>query len=73
MKLIHNWRRAWRMLSVQMMAAAAALQAAWETNPEAVKAVLPPSWVPYITVGLLVLGIAGRVVQQPKVHSEPKP
>lgn len=68
MELIENWARAWRMLSVQMMALAGVLQVAWETNPEAIRAVIPPSWVPYITVGLLVFGIAGRLVKQPKLH-----
>lgn len=68
MTLIENWPRAYRMLSVQMMTLAGVLQVAWETNPEAIRAVIPPSWVPYITVGLLVFGIAGRLVKQPALH-----
>lgn len=69
--LIENWAKAWRMLSVQMMTLAGVLQVAWETNPEAIRAVIPPAWVPYITVALLVAGIAGRLVKQPALHDKP--
>lgn len=68
MKLIPNWRRAWRMLSVQAMTAAGVLQIAWETQPDAIRAVVPASWVPWITVGVLCFGIAGRLVHQPKAQ-----
>lgn len=64
MKIIPQWRRAWRMFSVQAMAAAGVLQVAWETHPEAIKAVVPASWVPWITVCVLLFGIAGRLVAQ---------
>lgn len=69
MKLITEWRRAWRMFSVQLMTAAAVLQVAWTEHPEIIRAVVPDAWVPYITAGLLVLGIAGRLIKQRKVHS----
>ncbi|MBX3605381.1 MAG: hypothetical protein KF788_08920 [Piscinibacter sp.] len=68
MKLIPNWRRAWRMLSVQAMTAAGVLQVAWETQPDAIRAVVPEGWVPWITAGVLLFGIAGRLVQQKKVQ-----
>jgi len=67
MKLIPNWRRAWRMLSVQAMTLAAAVQGTWALIPEDLKAALPPSLVPAVSIVLLVAGIAGRLVQQPKV------
>lgn len=70
MKLIPNWRRAWRMLSVRAMTLAAVVQVVWETHPEAIKAVVPPAWVPWITVGVLMFGIAGRLVQQPKAQDQ---
>lgn len=71
MRLIDEWRSAWRMFSVWMMTAAGVLQVVWDQNPEAVKAIVPASWVPYLTVGLMVAGIVGRVVKQPAV-SDPK-
>ncbi|WP_128003470.1 DUF7940 domain-containing protein [Piscinibacter defluvii] len=70
MKLIPQWRRAWRMFSVQAMAAAGVLQVAWETHPEAIKAVVPASWVPWITVSVLLFGIAGRLVKQRGVDAQ---
>ena len=66
MTLIPNWRRSWRMASVQ----AAGLSVAFGALPEAVQSSLldlvgvPASRVPAI-LGLLV--IAGRVIAQPKV------
>lgn len=68
-KLIPQWRRAWRMVSVQCMALAAAVQAAWPMIPEDVKATLPPPVINWVSLALLVAGILGRLVQQPKVHA----
>lgn len=69
MKLIPQWRRAWRMFSVQAMTLAGAVQAAWALMPEDLKAQLPAGLVPVVSIVLLVAGIAGRMVQQPKVTS----
>lgn len=70
MKLIPEWRRAWRMLSVRF----GALALAWLMLPadQQAKAL---SLLPWLTTdqvaGLLVaLGLIGRVFVQPKV-SEP--
>lgn len=68
MKLISNWRKAYKMLSVQAMAFATAIQGAWAVLPEEMKATVPPQAVHWITMGLLVLGIVGRLVSQPKVQ-----
>jgi hypothetical protein len=66
--LIPEWRRAWRMFSVQAMTGAAALLGAWEVVPADLKAQLPPGLVHGVSIALLVLGIAGRLVTQPKVR-----
>lgn len=71
MKLIANWRKSWRMLSVQAMTAAAAIQGAWASVPDDLKASVPPGVVQWLTLGLLVLGIAGRLVDQPKTKDKP--
>lgn len=68
MKVVKNWKRCWRMLSIQAMTAAAAIQGAWQGVPEDWKASLSPGLVHWLTLGLLVLGIAGRLVQQDKVN-----
>lgn len=68
MKLIPNWRRAWRMFSVQAMAAVAVLQTAWPQIPDDIKASWPPHLVHWVTVALVVAGVVGRVVAQPKAN-----
>ena len=68
MKLIDEWKRAYRMFSVQAMAMALAIQAAWPTIPDDLKALLPPHLVHWVSIVLLVAGIAGRMVKQ----KEPK-
>lgn len=69
MKLIDNWRQCWRMFSVQAMTLATAIQGAWMFIPPQLQASIPPGWVKCITISLLVLGILGRLVDQPKVQS----
>jgi len=66
MKLIPNWKKSWRMVSVQAMALAGSIQGAWMFIPEDMKASISPNIVQGVTVALLVLGIAGRMVDQPK-------
>jgi len=68
MKLISNWRKAYKMLSVQAMALATAIQGTWAVLPDDMKTTIPPQAVQWITMGLLVFGIFGRLVAQPKVQ-----
>lgn len=68
MQLVPNWRRMWRAFSVQAMTLALAIQGAWAGVPDELKANIPPKLVLWITVGLLVAGIVGRMVDQPKVE-----
>lgn len=69
MMLIQNWRRAWRMFSVQ----ASAVILAWVALPEAQQTALaglvgiPADTVPGL---LAALAILGRLVDQPKVHQD---
>jgi len=68
MRLIPEARRAWRMFSVQAQALALALLGAWQAMPEDLKATLPPALVYWVAMGLMVAGIAGRLIDQPKVR-----
>lgn len=67
MKLIENWRSAWRMLSVQAAALLGIVAAAYEYLP-ALQAYLPEGWVKY--AALLV--ILARVVKQESLHADGK-
>jgi hypothetical protein len=60
MKLIPNWTKAWRFLSMQ----AIALAALWETIPLEAKAVMAPDTQSWITLGLLVAAGLGRMIDQ---------
>lgn len=61
MKLIPNWKDAWKFLSMRLLA----LAAVWETIPEEAKmAVLSPTNQGKVTFALLVLAALGRVKDQ---------
>ena len=61
MKLIPNWREAWRFLSIQMIA----LASIWESIPEDVKAsVVAPDWQNRVTFALIVAAGLGRMIDQ---------
>lgn len=65
-KLIDEWHKAWRWFSVQAMGLAIALQGAWAAVPDSLQVAVPHGIVTGITMTLLVLGIAGRMVDQTK-------
>jgi protein-S-isoprenylcysteine O-methyltransferase Ste14 len=71
--LIPEWRKSWRMISVQCMSLAIAVQAAWTSVPAELQASVHPLLAQSITVILLVFGIAGRLITQPALKAEPKP
>ena len=70
MRLIPNYRRAWRMASVQI----AAVIAAWAVLPPEAQAAavgligVPPDKVPAI---LAVLLIVARLIDQPRARGDP--
>lgn len=66
MKWIDDVKQAWRMLSMQAMGAALALQVTWSQIPDDMKASVPHQWVTYATGALMVLGMLGRLVKQEK-------
>lgn len=73
MKLVDDVKRCWRWLSVQCMVVAGAIQTAWVFIPEDMKATFPKNWLQVITVALLVIGVVGRLFQQPSKIRKPKP
>lgn len=68
MKLIPEWRRSWRMFSVQALAVIAAAPLVWAELPDdakaSVTALVPTEWLPFITTGVALAGIIGRLVDQ---------
>ena len=70
MKLIDNARNAWRMFSMQAMTLAIVVQAVWVELPADLRESLDSTTVRYITIGLLVAGVIGRLVKQDKVSGD---
>lgn len=70
MKLIDNARHAWKMFSVQAMALAGAIQAAWIAIPADLQHQVPDNIVKGVTLALLALGVAGRLVKQDAIHED---
>lgn len=60
MKIVSNWRSAWKWLSVQFLA----LQVAWQALPAEAVAVIPLAWQGYITLGLALAALLGRMIDQ---------
>ena len=64
MRMIAEWRQAWRWFSMQAMLLSGAVQAAWEALPADLKQYLP-SWLGLVlSLSVLVLGLGGRLVRQ---------
>ena len=63
-RLIPQWRKAWRMFSIQCMTLATAVQGTWIAMPADMRTSLESPWVQWASVGLLVAGIFGRLVDQ---------
>ena len=70
MKLIENASKAWRMFSVQAMGLALVVQTVWVELPADLRDSLDSSTVRYITIGLFVAGVLGRLVKQDKVSGD---
>lgn len=64
MTLVADWKKAWRWFSVQAMALSGAIQVTWVSLPLDLKGSIPDTLVTGAAVGLAVLGIIGRVVDQ---------
>jgi len=64
MKLVKDAGSAWRWFSIQAMALAAAIQAAWAGMPADMAARIPEGAVSALSAAVLVLGIIGRLVDQ---------
>jgi len=66
MKLVANWKSAWKWFSVQFVAAAGAVQLSVLAFPETVRAWLPDWLTHLLAVALLLAAVLGRLVEQKK-------
>jgi protein-S-isoprenylcysteine O-methyltransferase Ste14 len=64
MKFVTDVKQCWRWLSVQIPALNVAFLGTWAVLPAKFQEALPMPWVIGIAVGLIVLGVAGRLYKQ---------
>lgn len=64
MQLVPEWRRAWRMWSVQILAVIALIPQIWEELPPEVQLMIPAEWHPHILTVVAVATIIARLVKQ---------
>lgn len=71
MKIIDEWKQAWRWYSVNCPALAVALLGAWAALPEAMQSTFSPGELKAAAIFLIALGIGGRFVdQKPKQDAD---
>ena len=66
MKLIDEWHRAHRYITVQLAALLGAIATAWQYVPE-VREYVDPAWLKWFAVAMIV----ARVIGQPSVKNGP--
>ena len=64
MKLVNNWKTAYRMLSVQVLAVLTAVPVVWAQLPEESQALIPEEYRGYVLGFVALCGIAARLVDQ---------
>lgn len=64
MHMVDDWKQAWKWISINCMALAAVIQTTWLSLPDDLREMAPKNIVHWITITLLVLGIAGRLIKQ---------
>lgn len=64
MKLINNWKQAWRFLSVQFNALGTTIAVTYASMYSQLKDAFPPEYMAGVTAAVFILGIIGRVKSQ---------
>ena len=72
MKLVDNAKSWYKMFSIQAQILAGSLLGSWSLIPEDLKQSLPQNIVIGIAVGLLVLGVVGRLIKQDSINDTTK-
>jgi hypothetical protein len=66
MKLVDNWKSAWKWLSVQLITVAGAIQLSIVALPDKFTAWIPDSWAHAMTLVVLLGAVLGRLKDQSK-------
>ncbi len=71
LKLIENWKSAYRWISVWALATLSALPIVWANLPDDLKAEVPQGWAKWIMMLVAFGGLAGRFVDQKGKEGNP--
>ena len=63
-RVVPDWRRGWRWISVWMAGLPASAAGAWVLAPKEWRDAVPPEWLLTIICVLCVIGGVGRFIQQ---------
>lgn len=66
MKLVENWKKAYKWFSIHFIMLLAAIPAVWESLPDSWKASLPVDTLAWITGFIGILGVYARLISQDK-------
>ncbi len=70
--LVPDWRDCWRWFSMQAGALSTAILGAWLAVPDDMRAQVPTPYIVALVFVLVILGMFGRLIDQPKA-SPPEP
>lgn len=62
--LIHNWKKCWKLFSVQAMTIGLAISSTYGMMYEQLKDTIPPSCMAIITACVFLIGIFARIKKQ---------
>lgn len=71
LKLIEGWRGAWKLFSMQANALGLAIVGSYAYLPSEFKAEIPSKYVAIAAGVTFILGMVGRMIQQPNVLPPP--
>ena len=66
MKLVDDWKSAWRWFSMHALALTGVIPTVWAALPPDLKASIPPGTMDTITAVIAACGVVGRLVSQSK-------
>ncbi|EPJ4017170.1 DUF7940 domain-containing protein [Klebsiella pneumoniae] len=66
MKLVDDWKSAWRWFSMHALVLAGIIPTVWAELPPDLKTTIPPGAMSTITAVIAACGVVGRLVSQSK-------
>lgn len=64
MKLVPNWREAWKWLSMHALAILTVAPVVWASLPHDLKGEMPEDFAPWVLAAVAIGGILGRLKDQ---------